>query len=121
MPTDLAAIPFSIENFIKLFEVSESKKYLSVEEIAQIQTAIEQKNTQLLQNLYQTLLAEKTADNTIVACFLDKKQESLDEAAIQAADIYNQFIIKPKREEMAHREAEENGNPEDILSAFPHN
>lgn len=121
MPTNLAAIPFSIENFVKLFEVSESKKYLSAEEIEQIQIAIEQKDTVLLQNLYQTLLAEKSADDAIVARFLDKKQELLDGAAIQAAEIYNQYVIKPKREEMAHREAQENGDPEDILSAFPLN
>lgn len=119
MPIDPFAIPFSIENFAKLFEISESKKYLSADEIQQITIAIAKKDMPLLQDLYGSLLAEKVADDAIVDRFLEKQQALMDGAAVQSTEIYNQYILKPKREQMATLEAQQNGNPENILDSFP--
>lgn len=121
MTTDSETLPFSIENFVKLFEQSESRKYLPAEGIKQIEKAIAEKDLLLLESLYKTLLAEKAADDAIVAKFLEKKQKLMDKAVIQSQQIYSDYVVKPQQQMRAVVEAEEHNSAEGILDNIPKN
>ncbi len=83
MDTSSATLPFSVENFVKLFEVSRFRKYLSLPDLQQIQRAIDEKDVSLLNVIYQTLLEEQKSNGEVIRKFIDKKNKIMDGMMVQ--------------------------------------
>ncbi|MBD3328116.1 hypothetical protein GF340_02310 [Candidatus Peregrinibacteria bacterium] len=108
-------VPFTIENFLKLFAKSDARKNLNSDEIAQIRTAIEHKDEQLLKNLFQILLEEKKSQDEIMDALTEDKEKIMDEFNITMESLHSKHVEGPKKEMLAEMEQEEKAEAENIL------
>lgn len=108
-------VPFTIENFLKLFAKSDARKNLSSDEIAQIRTAIEHKDERLLMNLFKILLEEKKSTEEIMSALNEDKEIILDEFNLSMESLHAKHVEGPKKEMLAEMEKEEKAEAENIL------
>ncbi len=106
---------FSIANFQKAFESSPARKYMSQMEVAQVRSAIEEKNIMLLGQLYDVLLREQVADEQIVRDFVMTKNRVADNFAVEVIDIEKKMVQGPMKQKAAKAEKKEQKGAEDLL------
>jgi hypothetical protein len=108
-------VPFTIENFLKLFAKSDARKKLSSDEIAQIRNAVDHKDEHLLGNLFKILLEEKKSTEEIMSALKEDKEKILDEFNVTMESLHSKQVEGPKREMLAEIEQNEKAEAENIL------
>lgn len=110
-----AFLPFSIANFKKLFENSESRKYMSDMEVRQVDVAIEEKDVMLLGKLYEILLLEQATGQEIIRDFVTTKNRVVDGFMAEAKGIEKKFAEAPFKKKVAAEEKSEQKSAEEML------
>ncbi len=115
MATATAQLPFSLQNFQKIFGLSPAKKYLTKYEVNQIREAMEKKDLPLLEKLYVVLHEERKTDEEIMRNFVISKNRIMEEYIHGVKEIRKAYIEEPRKKRAAKEEAREKAGAEKIL------
>ncbi|MFC1748049.1 hypothetical protein ACFL2V_04510 [Pseudomonadota bacterium] len=107
--------PFTIEDFTILFGKSAIKEYLLQAEMKQIDKAVQQGNTDLLQDLYQILLKEKANDGNLAKEIAVVQDKLIDEFLVETQDIKKKYVDNPRKQEAKQTRQSEVEHAEEIL------
>lgn len=110
-----AFLPFSIANFKKLFDHSESRKYMSDMEVEQVRAAVEEKDVTLLGKLYEILLLEQATGQEIIRDFVTTKNRIVGGFMGEAKGIEKKFAEAPFKKKVAAEEKSEQTSAEEML------
>lgn len=113
--TATGSAPFSIANFRKAFEASGSRQYMSDMDIEQVRTAIEEKDIMLLGKLYDILLKEQVANESVVRDFVMTKNKILDGFMVETMTIEKRIVQGPMKKRAAKVAKKERKKAEQIL------
>jgi hypothetical protein len=108
--------PFSVENFVELFNNSDSKKFLAPEIIEQIRVAIENKDEELLKRLYPILVTESDNVAYILSDFGNEKRKIADQFVADCVETRKEYVEKPKEKARKAEESKEKGEADKLLT-----
>ena len=107
--------PFSLKIFRETFSRSRAKQFMSNMELAQIHTALEEKNEALLGKLYKILIQEQVNDEKLVRDFIMTKNRLVDGFEVEAISIEKQYVEAPRKKRAAKAEKTEQQEAEKLL------
>jgi hypothetical protein len=109
---------FSIQAFRELFAKSKARKYLSRMEEETVRRALEEKNADLLKELYAVLVQEQESDEKLVQEYVMTQNKLMDDYSLKSTAIEKKYLRQINAEKIAPAEKSDQDEAERLLGAI---